>query len=263
MTLTIRILQIIHPPATHPFHLFAMKIKATNILSDLVQRYVFLVPMLNRFGIRLGLGSLTVQEVCEQHKIDPDFFLLIANSCVQPSYVGSLRLTAEHTALMVDYLESANRYFLSSQLRNVQVHLQHFVAKSSQGNSMVQNIPLVLSELENTLSERVRYDEEVLFPEFRTLAESLGKDINQLTLQSIYTEAKNEGSGDRAEALVDDVIQVLIRHIQGDYNENLLYGVLFSLSSLRSDLMINSHLRTCIFMPMLATLRQARQQGIH
>lgn len=101
-------------------------------------------------------------------------------------------------------------------------------------------------------------------PGVSVLAESLGKDINQLTLQSIYTEAKNEGSGDRAEALVDDVIQVLIRHIQGDdYNENLLYGVLFGLSSLRSDLMINSHLRTCIFMPMLATLRQARQQGIH
>lgn len=234
-----------------------MKIKATNILSDLVQQHVFLVPMLNRFGIRLGLGSMTVSEVCEAHHIDPEFFLLIANSCTQPSYVGSLQLTAEHTVLMADYLESANSYFLSSQLPNVRVHLQHFVAKSSHDNPMVQNIPLVLSELENTLAERVKYDDEVLFPEFRALAHDLGGDINRITLQSVYMESK-EDDEDRAGALVDDVIQVLIRHIQGDYNENLLYGVLFSLDALRNDLMINSRLRANIFMPMLETMRQAR-----
>lgn len=240
-----------------------MKIQATNILSDLVQQHVFLVPMLNRFGIRLGLGSMTVSEVCGAHGIDPEFFLLIANSCIQPSYVGSIQLTAEHTVLMVDYLESANRYFLSSQLPNVRVHLQHFVAKSSQGNPMVQNIPLVLSELEHTLTERVKYDDEVLFPEFRTLVHNLGQDINRVTLQSVYLESKEEDDTDRAEALVDDVIQVLIRHIQGDYNENLLYGVLFSLDALRSDLKINTRLRSSIFTPMLDTLRQAKGAKLH
>lgn len=164
---------------------------------------------------------------------------------------------------MVDYLESANRYFLSSQLPNVRVHLQHFVAKSSQGNPMVQNIPLVLSELEHTLTERVKYDDEVLFPEFRTLVHHLGQDINRVTLQSVYLESKEEDDTDRAEALVDDVIQVLIRHIQGDYNENLLYGVLFSLDALRSDLKINTRLRSSIFTPMLDTLRQAKGAKLH
>lgn len=238
-----------------------MKIKATDILSEVVQKYVFLVPMLNRFGIRLGLGDMTVQEVCETHHIDPEFFLLIANSCTQPSYVGSVQLTIEHTTLIVDYLESANSYFLTSQLPNVRVHLQHFVEKSSRDNSMVQNIPLVLTELQDTLAERVTYDNVVLFPEFRVLAKDLGEDIKGLTLQSVYREPDEET--DKAEALVDDIIQVLIRHIQGDYNENLLYGVLFSLDALRSDLMINTLLRANIFMPMLETLRQAKAAQNH
>lgn len=240
-----------------------MKIKETSILSDIVQQYVFLVPMLNRFGIRLGLGNMSVREVCREHNIDSDFFLLIANSCIQPSYVGTLQLTSEHTTLMVDYLESANHYFLSSQLPNIKVHLQHLMAKSGQDNPMIQNIPLVLSELQSTLSERVQYDQDVLFSEFRRLAEELGNDLQGLAIESVYSSVEGGEDQERPEALVDDIIQVLIRHIHGDYDENLLYGVLFSLGALRGDLMINSHLHKSIFIPMLNTLRQAKENLKH
>lgn len=61
---------------------------------------------------------------------------------------------------------------------------------------------------------------------------------------------------DNAEALVVDIMQVLIRHISGDFNDNLLYGLLYSLSTLQSDLANNNRLRYRVFMPILKGLEK-------
>ncbi|MCD8193724.1 MAG: helix-turn-helix transcriptional regulator, partial [Tannerellaceae bacterium] len=38
-------------------------------LSEVVEENTSLVPVINRFGIRLGLGDKTVKEVCEEQAI--------------------------------------------------------------------------------------------------------------------------------------------------------------------------------------------------
>ena len=36
-----------------------------------------LLPVLNRFGLKLGFKDKTVKEICEENYINPDFFLAI------------------------------------------------------------------------------------------------------------------------------------------------------------------------------------------
>lgn len=226
-------------------------IKSNTILSDLVQRRISLLPMLKRFGIRLGLGDATIERICMEHQIDPDFFLHILNSYLDPAYLGRVRLVPRHTVLIADYLEVTNRDYLEAQIPNIEVHISSFIKRSLGGNPLLETLLPVVAELRSTIGERIRTDEEELLPRFRHLAQQLGEEISNITLEH---RAGRDSEVDRAEALVIDVMQVLIRHIRGDFNDNLLHGVLYSLSLLQSDLRSNNRLRQRIFVPMMAAM---------
>ena len=52
----------------------------TMKLSEVVEEHTSLIPVINRFGIRLGLGDKSVNQICEEYGIDPDFFLIVINT---------------------------------------------------------------------------------------------------------------------------------------------------------------------------------------
>lgn len=228
-------------------------ITSSSVLSDVILENTSILPMLNRFGIKLGLGDATVQEVCTKHGIDMSFFLHIANNYLQPAYIGRLKLSPEHVSLVVDYLEQANNYYLHSQFPNVRIHLHSFVKHSAGATPVIESIPRILTRLEEALQERIRRDQEELFPEFRALATKLGTDIRSLTLE--HHPAEKEEASDPVENIVADVMQVLIRHIRGNFDDNLLHGVIYSLQMLRNDLASNNRLRRRVFMPMLQAMQ--------
>ena len=48
-------------------------------MADVIHLNYFTLSVLNRFGIELGFGDKTVDEVCKQNQDDVDFFLEIVN----------------------------------------------------------------------------------------------------------------------------------------------------------------------------------------
>lgn len=229
-------------------------IKSSTILSNLVQEHIDLLPLLFRFGIRLGLGDETIEEICKEHGIETDFFLHITNSYLDPEYLGKVRLSPKHTMQIADYLEATNRYYIESQLPNIEIHLTGFVRKSGVETPMIQTLPRILQELKEALQERIKEDEEGLLPHFHNLVAQLGTRISEITLEH---KANDEEEHERTEALVGDIMNILIRHIRGDFNDNLLFGLLYSLSTLRNDLSRNNRLRARIFMPMIQAMEDA------
>ena len=55
-------------------------------LSDIVKHAPTSVTVLNRFGIRLGVGDLTVATASQRQNIDPDFFATILNAFLNEDY---------------------------------------------------------------------------------------------------------------------------------------------------------------------------------
>lgn len=236
-------------------------ITANSVLSNVVLQHTALLPLLNRFGIKLGLGDETVQSICQKQGLDQHFFIYVANSYIQPSYTGCLKLSAHHLSLIVDYLERANSYYLHAQIPNVRIHLMSFVKRSGCSNPILQELPRILSALENLLEERVSVDQKEYFPRFQKLAKDIAEKRNDSTLDQVFTEeisvtkSLDEGD-DRLESLVEDVMQVLIRHIKGDFDDNLLHGVIYSLAAFRADISNNNRLRKKVFFPMVHRLEE-------
>ena len=50
-------------------------VDSSFVLSEIIEENHQLIPVINRFGIKLGLGEKTIGDICEAADINTDFFL--------------------------------------------------------------------------------------------------------------------------------------------------------------------------------------------
>ena len=100
----------------------------TMRLSEVVEEHPSLIPVINRFGIRLGLGDASVRAICEAHALDTDFLLTVINTFLNEEYFPEKKLQTFHTSQIIDYLTKTNQYYARYQLPNIERHLNSFIS---------------------------------------------------------------------------------------------------------------------------------------
>ena len=89
-----------------------MKLITTNTkLADAICSNAFLIPLINRFGIRLGFGDKDIEAVCEEHNIDACFFTAILNTFTFESYFSESKLKSFTIPQWIDYLRKTHIYY--------------------------------------------------------------------------------------------------------------------------------------------------------
>ena len=82
-------------------------------MSEVVEEHPSLIPVINRFGIRLGLGDKSVKTICEEYKLDTDFLLTVINTFLNEEYFPEKKLQTFHTSQIIDYAtKSENNTFI-------------------------------------------------------------------------------------------------------------------------------------------------------
>ena len=61
-------------------------IHSEQILSEVIIDEPILIPVINRFGIKLGLGDKTINDICLEKSLDSDFFVAILNTFIYDNY---------------------------------------------------------------------------------------------------------------------------------------------------------------------------------
>ena len=109
-------------------------------LSTALEQHSTLIPLVSRFGIRLGLGDKSVATVCAEYGIDAGFMLTLMNTYLFEEYFPEQKLKSFHVSQIVDYLTKTNAYYLHSQLPNIERHLGSLIA-SGEGEN--KNLALI------------------------------------------------------------------------------------------------------------------------
>ena len=65
-------------------------------MSEVVEEHPSLIPVINRFGIRLGLGDKSVKAICEEYRLDTDFLLTVINTFLNEEYFPEKKLSILH-----------------------------------------------------------------------------------------------------------------------------------------------------------------------
>lgn len=196
----------------------------TSILSETVSVNYLLIPVINRFGIKLGLEDKSVKTVCEEYNQNIDFFLTILNTYLNEDYFPEKKLQEFEIDLVTDYLKRTDMYYMHGQIPNVEKHLNALIATSDPNNKQLELIRKLFFRFKDALIHR----------------------INNGLLDD-----------DTSQALLLDLKNILIKHISGSFNENLCYAVVFSVDSLLNDLSKHNRIREKILKPMIAELSEA------
>lgn len=223
-------------------------------LSEVVEEHPSLIPVINRFGIRLGLGDKSVKTLCEEHSLDMDFLLTVINTFLNEEYFPEKKLQTFHTSQIIDYLTKTNQYYLRYQLPNIERHLGSFISMSTPGNPTLGLIGRFFSSFKEELIARIEKDDKIWFPYCMSLSKKLGKEpAGTIDGLQITSEQRTE---DTIEALLADLKSITVKHLSGDYDENLCYAVLFSICSLEKDIKQHNRIRYRILTPMVSAMEK-------
>ena len=74
-----------------------------STMYEVLAEHNELIPVLNRFGICLGVGDLSVGELCEEYGLNTDFILTVLNVYLDESYLPDETLPLFDTQLIADY----------------------------------------------------------------------------------------------------------------------------------------------------------------
>ena len=61
-------------------------INAETKLCDVILHEPSVIPVINRFGIILGVGDKSIRTVCEEKNLDCEFFVTILNTFINEDY---------------------------------------------------------------------------------------------------------------------------------------------------------------------------------
>ncbi len=146
--------------------LFTGNLKMADLLM-INGRLVYLLPS---FGIELGFGEKTVEEVCAWHGISLPLFLIACNQYTYDDYAPDNTALGEVTIQeVVAYLQNSHKCFLETDMPEMVGRLlalaEHHVSPASK-NMLVT----FCEKYRQDVVAHVRYEEEVVFPYIRKLS---------------------------------------------------------------------------------------------
>ncbi|MCH5328276.1 MAG: helix-turn-helix transcriptional regulator [Coprobacter sp.] len=219
-------------------------------LSEVILNEPTLIPVINRFGITLGTQEKSISEICREKGLDADFFLTILNTFVNDSFFPEKKLKSFCASQIVDYLSQTNSYYVRYQLPNIERHFSLLIEKSPLQNNNLELIRQFFLELKQELLLRIENDEKEWFPQIKRLSENIHPET------AVTSCCSNDTELNPVEEKLNDLKSLFVRHLSGDYNLNLCYGVIFAIFSLEKDIKQNNRIRNRILKPLYHSMLQ-------
>ncbi len=222
-------------------------INSELILSEVIIDEPSLIPVINRFGIKLGLGDKKIREICESKSLDTDFFVAIINTFIHDNYFPETKFRTFNISQIIDYLTKTNNSYERFLLPNIESHLNFFIERSDPSNASLTVIRKFFSVFKKELTEKINNDKKELFPSIKAMLENC--DCEELYIDSVFEE--NES----LEEKLRDIKNLIIIHLNGEYDQNLCYAVLVSICNLEKDINQHNRIRNKILMPLVEALK--------
>ena len=178
-------------------------------LRDVIFSHPAVIPVINRLGVRLGVGDGTIADSCRRLGIDSSFFLAVVNTYINDDYFpedGSSFGFRE----TVDYLMKTDNDYLRLQIPNIERHLDMLMTRS-RGENNLYLLRGFFHELKRELESCIAADIENLFPVL------LGEDRGEVSYSGLLEGARHEG----VEEKIDDLLSFFVMHLKGEYEPNL------------------------------------------
>ena len=235
--------------------------EADDKMISLIRDNYDLLQSLGSFGINLGFGDKTVQETCEDNKVDTYTFLAVVNFTANgdgerlrigdgtPGLFESDERISVPTLL--HYLEASHAYFLDFQLPYIRRELTESL---DENDSLAHLILRFYDEYAHEIRRHMKYEQKTLFPYVESLLE--GKAANDYNVE---TFSKHHGAADKK---LRELKLLIIKYLPQDgLHNNQLTATLHDIYDNEEWLRQHALVEDYIFVPAIRRLEQTVKQN--
>jgi len=231
--------------------------KLSQKLADVIHHDHQLLPVLNRFGIRLGFGDQSVEDVCKSLGINAQFLIEILNTYHDPDYFPRERFLDFPLPMIVDYLKKTHLYYYTYYIPEIENQLNELIASAKGEN----NLPLLTRfyhKFKQELHEHLQYEDKFTFPyviELHTMQNSgnLPASSGSLPQKSIieFEEAHSD-----VDSKLLDLKNIIIKYLQAGYDDNKCNTLLTTLFNFEDDLRDHARIEDKIMVPKVQQIEK-------
>ena len=218
-------------------------------LAELLAEDRRLLLLLSRFGIGLGFGDHSVEQVCQTNHVNTDLFLMICEIYSDSSFKPETE-ELRHIDLgdLISYLKTSHRYYLGERFPHIEEHLQHII--DACGQKFGPMLSHFYDEYKQEVMRHIQYyEEEVVFPYIEALLNGRRNDS--------YKIDEFEHNHSNIQDVLDDMMNILLKYLPGDILPKERIEISLDIMELSDDLNRHSLIEERILIPCVESLENA------
>ena len=224
--------------------LFSEKSKLYELIADNPK----LLPLLSRFGIQLGFGDRSVDEVCRQNHVSTNLFLQVCQ--LHFNHDTATRVNdPDDTDLdsLLSYLNASHRAYLDEHFPHIEMHLNRIIEAA--GPKYGKLLDHFYNEYKREMVKHFKYEEEVVFPYIATLRQGQSTD---------YSIDQFRHNHSNIEDTLEDMTNILIKYLPGDILPSERICIASDIMELSDDLTSHSRIEEHILIPYVEYLENTK-----
>lgn len=223
--------------------------KLSQKLADIIHHDYQLLPVLNRFGIRLGFGDQSVEDICKSHHINPEFLIEILNTYHDPDYFPRQRFLDFPLPLIVEYLKKTHKYYYTFYIPEIERQLNELIA-SAPGDNNLTLLTRFYLKFKQELDEHLSYEDKNTFPYVLNLHQRYTGEIASDTAATkpLKDFEEFEESHSEVDSKLLDFKNIIIKYLHADYDDNKCNALIATLFNFEDDLRDHARIEEKIMM---------------
>ncbi len=211
-------------------------------IADAVIQNHFLIIVLERFGIQLGLQEKTIEGICEENSINTDIFFTIQNLHINANKIPKLELNENDVKVIIRYLKNSHEYYKTEILPNISKQINEIVKKNNDVTSSL--IKTFFDEYKQEVLNHLEYEDSIVFPYVIDL-------VSNKQTKTKYKIKKYKINHNDIETKLNDLKNLLIKHLPVKDDQKLRRNMLYNLFRFEKDLSIHTIIEEDILVPAI------------
>jgi len=222
-------------------------------MADVIHKNYLLLPVINRFGIKLGFGDRTVEEICGNANINVSFFLDIINTYHNEDYFPKEKMQEYPVKLIVDYLKKTHNYYKNKILPEIEDAIERLIISCPVDCDNLKLIEKFYKDYKNELEYHLNNEEKRFFPYIIALTESQQsmQNLTEIREKFNFSYEIHNSEHESVVAKLFDLKNILIKYLPPTYDQDLGNNLLSDLFVFEKDLNDHERLEDVILLPAL------------
>lgn len=225
-------------------------------MCDLVTGQPQSLQIIARFGLPLGVGEKTIEEVCEEYQVHTLTFLTVVNYKLSDQGTQAIRFSELDMHTLVSYLRNAHSYFFDFALPTLRRKLVEALNYSGEDNKIPMLITRFFDEYVSEVSVHMQHENEQMFPYIESLLN--GTHTVEHSIEE-FAHQHRAVDDQHIAGKLNELKNLIVKYYPQPTPNNLLNSALLDIYQTEDDLATHCEIEDHVLIPAIRILEQRKR----